>query len=294
MKLSILYRGPLSSCNYGCPYCPFAKHHETKAQHRIDENALERFLTWVESQAEKHEISVFFTPWGEALIHPRYQQAFVRLSNLPHVDKVTIQTNLSGRLTWIEKCQKSKIALWATYHPGEVSRTRFLQQCNELSKRGVAYSVGIVGMQEHKEEIVTMRRDLPEDVYLWVNAYKRLPNYYSPEDIDLLTSIDPFFPFNNVRHASQDRACKTGESVISVDGDGTIRRCHFVKEPIGNIYDPNWQEALKSRLCTNETCGCHIGYVHMPHLGLSQIFGDRILERIPLVQGEMLNLKTLG
>ena len=25
MNLSILYRGPLSSCNYACGYCPFAK-----------------------------------------------------------------------------------------------------------------------------------------------------------------------------------------------------------------------------------------------------------------------------
>ena len=30
MNLSILYRGPLSSCNYGCEYCPFAKHRETR------------------------------------------------------------------------------------------------------------------------------------------------------------------------------------------------------------------------------------------------------------------------
>ena len=34
--LRILYRGPLSSCNYGCPYCPFAKHHETAAELKVD------------------------------------------------------------------------------------------------------------------------------------------------------------------------------------------------------------------------------------------------------------------
>ena len=32
MRLSILYRGPLSSCNYDCAYCPFAKRRETPAQ----------------------------------------------------------------------------------------------------------------------------------------------------------------------------------------------------------------------------------------------------------------------
>ncbi|MEN8446791.1 MAG: radical SAM protein, partial [Cyanobacteria bacterium J06555_13] len=29
MNLSILYRGPLLSCNYGCEYCPFAKRQQT-------------------------------------------------------------------------------------------------------------------------------------------------------------------------------------------------------------------------------------------------------------------------
>ena len=29
VRYNILYRGPLSSCNYGCEYCPFAKHAES-------------------------------------------------------------------------------------------------------------------------------------------------------------------------------------------------------------------------------------------------------------------------
>src|SRR4051794_13589452 len=107
MNLSILYRGPLSSCNYGCPYCPFAKHTESREEHLADAEALERFLGWVEMQQGSHTFSVFFTPWGEALIHPRYQRAFIRLTHMPHVEKVTIQTNLSCRLQWVEQCDKS-------------------------------------------------------------------------------------------------------------------------------------------------------------------------------------------
>ncbi len=60
-----------------------------------------------------------------------------------------------------------------------------------------------------------------------------------------------------------------------------MRRCHFVREPIGNIYTHNWESALQPRLCTNETCGCHIGYIHMPELKLDEVFGKGILERIP-------------
>jgi MoaA/NifB/PqqE/SkfB family radical SAM enzyme len=281
-NLSILYRGPLSSCNYGCDYCPFAKHTETDAEHAADAEALERFAAWVEAQANgPHRISVFFTPWGEALVRRRYQKVIARLTNLPHVDKVAIQTNLSCRLDWTDDCDKAKLGIWATYHPTQVTRERFLARCQEADRRGVRYSVGVVGMKEHQEEIAGLREQLPDSVYLWVNAYKRVEGYYSNEELDFLTAIDPLFPINNTRHPSQGRSCHTGETVFSVDGDGLMRRCHFVRTPIGNIYASDWETALRPRVCENETCGCHIGYVHLPHLGLDTTFGDGLLERIP-------------
>ena len=78
MKLSILYRGPLSSCNYGCEYCPFAKHHETAAELARDRRALERFIDWVAARAHGDRIAILFTPWGEALVRRWYRDALVR------------------------------------------------------------------------------------------------------------------------------------------------------------------------------------------------------------------------
>lgn len=280
MNLSILYRGPLSSCNYACGYCPFAKHQETRAEHQADERALNRFIDWVDTRPADR-LSVFFTPWGEALIRRRYQQALVRLTQMPHIDKAAIQTNLSCRLDWVDDCDKQKLGLWATYHPGETDRRKFAARCLDLHRRGVRVSVGVVGMQEHLDEIEAIRAMLPENIYVWVNAYKRVAGYYSDADIARITAIDPLFPINNTRHPSLGKACLTGRSVVSVDGDGTMRRCHFVKTPIGNIYDPQFTDALIDRVCTNQTCGCHIGYVHMPDMNLYDVFRDGILERIP-------------
>jgi MoaA/NifB/PqqE/SkfB family radical SAM enzyme len=280
MNLSILYRGPLSSCNYACGYCPFAKRRETDAEHAADRRALERFLSWA-AQRAGDRISVFFTPWGEALIRRRYQQALIRLTGLEHVDRAVIQTNLSCRLDWVEACDLRKLALWATFHPGEVERERFLDRCLELFRRGVRFSVGVVGLREHAAEIEALRRELPAPVYLWINAYKRVPDYYTASDIERLTAIDPLFPVNNRRHPSLGRRCRTGEGVISVDGEGTFRRCHFVREPLGNIYEAGWEAALRPRPCSLETCGCHIGYVHLEHLGLDRVFENGVLERIP-------------
>lgn len=280
MNLSLLYRGPLSSCNYGCPYCPFAKHAETDAEHQQDDLALQRFLNWVEAQRDIR-LSVFFTPWGEALIRRRYQRALVRLTLLPQIDKVAIQTNGSCRLEWVEECDKAKLGLWVTYHPRETTRERFLARCRAMDARGARFSVGVVGMKEHATEIESLRRELPSHIYLWINAYKRIENYYSTAESQLFEAIDPLFPVNNQRHASLGRTCRTGHTIVSVDGDGTLRRCHFIKTPIGNIYEANWQTALQERPCTNATCGCHIGYVHMNDLNLYDAFDGGVLERIP-------------
>jgi MoaA/NifB/PqqE/SkfB family radical SAM enzyme len=280
LNLSILYRGPLSSCNYACEYCPFAKHTETRQEHEVDRIALERFVSWV-AERTGDRLSVFFTPWGEALVRRRYQEALVRLTSLPHVARAAIQTNLSCRLAWVEACDKGKLALWATFHPGETTHERFLAKCLDLDRRGVRFSVGVVGLKEHAAAIDALRRDLPDHIYLWINAYKRLPDYYSAEDLRHFERVDPLFPINNQRHASHGRECCAGHTVISVDGDGVMRRCHFIRTPIGNIYAPGFEHALEPRACPNAACGCHIGYVHMPALKLYEVFGDGVLERIP-------------
>lgn len=280
-RLTILYRGPLSSCNYGCPYCPFAKRHETAAQLKEDRSRLDRFVSWLSEQGPQPH-SVMFTPWGEALTRSWYRDAMIRLSLLPHVDRVVAQTNLSWKFDWLQEADRSSLALWCTYHPGETTRDAFLNQCQGLQELCVSFSVGVVGLKEHQEEIQRLRSALPPDVYLWVNAYKRSDAYYDDAYRDELRAVDPFFPINAVRHASLGKQCRTGASVITVDGDGNVRRCHFVDEVIANIYQPNWRAALQDRVCPNETCGCHIGYVHLTSLRQDRIYGDNILERIPL------------
>lgn len=280
MKLSILYRGPLSSCNYACGYCPFAKRTETGAELAHDRACLQRFVAWVGGRSFD-SIGVLFTPWGEALVRRWYQEALAELTHMPHVCKAAVQTNLSCNLDWLDACDLSRLALWCTFHPTETTRGRFLTKCLELHARGVRFSVGVVGLKEHFAEIAELRRELPADVYLWVNAYKRDPDYYTDEMVERLTRLDPLFPLNNQYHRSRGEPCRAGATVISVDGDGTVRRCHFIREPIGNLYAPNFERCLVERPCSNDTCGCHIGYVHLDRLRLYETFGDGVLERVP-------------
>ena len=65
MDLTLLCRGPLSSCDcdYDCPYWPFAERRDTTAQLRADRASLERFTAWA-CERREDELSVLFTPWA--------------------------------------------------------------------------------------------------------------------------------------------------------------------------------------------------------------------------------------
>jgi hypothetical protein len=276
--LTILYRGPLASCDYDCPYCPFAKRRDSRAQLLADRAALERFTGWVAGCA--HPVSVLFTPWGEGLVRSWYRRALVELSHLPHVERVAIQTNLSQRTGWAAEADRTSLALWATYHPGQVPFDRFLARVRELTVLGVRHSVGIVGLPEHLDQAVRLRRELPETTYLWVNAAEG--HQYTDAEAAEWTAIDPLFGYSRHAHPSFGRPCHTGDTVISVDGDGTVRRCHFVPAVLGNLYDESFRDALRPRPpCPLPTCDCHIGYVHLAPLGLHDVFAGGVLERIP-------------
>lgn len=278
---NILYRGPLSSCNYECGYCPFAKTTNTRAELQQDELDLRRFVAWVTGQSRR--IGILFTPWGEALIHRHYRQAMVELSRLPHVYRVAIQTNLSGPVDEFAASNRNVLALWTTFHPSQVSLPAFAERCQRLDAAGIRYSVGVVGLHEHFDAIDELRRVLRPEVYLWINAFKRDPTYYQPHEVKRLLTVDPYFHWNLPRYASAGEPCEAGEISFTVDGRGDVRRCHFIEAKLGNIYEAGFETCLIPRRCTATTCGCHIGYVHRPALRQDRLYGDGLLERIPAI-----------
>lgn len=281
---NLLYRGPLSSCNYGCTYCPFAKREETTQELEGDRKSLARFVDWTTAlQKTDPEVTlgVLFTPWGEALVRKWYQQAMVKLSQQANIRRVACQTNLSWPIEWLKEANLEKLALWSTFHPTETTLDRFLAKVHALRELGVRLSVGVVGLKEHFSSIERLRKQLPVDVYLWVNAFKREERYYDQSDAQFLRAMDRHFDTNNQRHASFGQECFAGETSFTVDGDGLMRRCHFIDAPIGSIYKPDWQTQLMARTCSNTQCGCHIGYVYLKPLGLDIVYGAGLLERIP-------------
>ena len=207
VSCTLLYRGPLSGCNFHCPYCPFARVTDSPQVLREDREALARF----------HSVAVrAFGAVGTLLHSARGSLArflvpgvIAALSHPPHIHKVAMQTNLSRHPEWVAQCHPARIGLWRSYHRSQIARSTFLRHCAYLHARGISHSVGMVGMREHFPEIAAMRAELPADTYLWINAFKRDPHYYAADDIAMLTAIDPLFPLNLRPHASRNEVCRS-------------------------------------------------------------------------------------
>jgi MoaA/NifB/PqqE/SkfB family radical SAM enzyme len=272
---TLYYRGQLSSCNYGCGYCPFAKSWEEPDVLAADKAGLARFVDWAGQQAD---LSILFTPWGEALVRKWYRDAMVTLSHAPGVRRVAAQTNLSMNLDWVGEANLDTLALWTTWHPGECTLDRFVRQSERLRQMGVKHSVGVVGLREHFDAIEALRAALPPSTTVWVNAYKREPNYYADAERTRLVAVDPRFNDNRV-YTSLGKPCFAGETHFTVDGDGTVRRCHFIEQPLGNLYSDGLPAVSKPRDCTNAICRCHIGYLHLKELQLYRVYGEGLMER---------------
>jgi hypothetical protein len=278
--LSVLYRGRLASCNYACGYCPFAKRRDSREALARDAADLQRFVAW--ALAQTRPLQVLFTPWGEAMIRKPYRQAMLQLAAAAHVHTVSIQTNLSGPTAWLSEAPVGKLGLWCTYHPGETTQARFLERCARLSAMQVRFSVGVVALREHFDEIRSLRAALSPAVYLWLNAYNDLgPGYYTEDEQAWLAAIDPWFGHNAQPSRSAGRPCRAGSDAISVDGDGTVRRCHFLPQVLGNLYKQPIDEMLAERSCRRRMCDCYIGYAQRRDLPFVDDFGDGVLMRVP-------------
>jgi hypothetical protein len=268
MNYSLLYRGWLSSCNYSCEYCPFAKRVDSRTQLRRDRDSLAQFVAWAEQQSTD-QWDILFTPWGEALVRPWYRAAMARLSHMPHVRCVSAQTNLSCSIAWIADCRLDRFSLWATYHPTEVDASAFVAKVLRLRTLGVQLSVGMVAVPGALDRVQAMRERLPPEVYLWLNSQQPRRTPFSAEEVAGFREIDPHFGLTLRPQRSRGLPCRTGENAFTVDGKGDIRRCHFVDDVIGSIHTSDWRSALRPRACPKATCTCFLGIApmrsHEPH-----------------------------
>ena len=254
------YRGSLKSCNYQCSYCPFSKRTSSEDMLNKDKMHLFRFVRYIE---EHKDISgaVQIVPYGEALIHPYYWEALALISRYDRVEAVGAQTNLSFPVEEMlnlfvqQGGVLEKLRLWATFHPQMVSAEVFAKQCKTLSRRGVKYCVGTVGVPENLPEIKKMRQLLGEDVYLWINKMDGLGRNYTEAEIQEFLTIDEYFDMELTYHKADSALCGTS---LFVEADGSIKGCNIAGKCIGNLYSEVIDKT--DSICSRKECSCFMAY----------------------------------
>lgn len=283
-RRTILYRGSLKSCNYHCGYCPFSKHRGSERELEKDRAQWLRFCESIGDRAERLNIrALMVVPYGEALIHPWYWEGLGSLTKQDSLETAGAQTNLSfsiGRsLEIFERAggRREKLRLWATFHPEMTTCGEFAEQCAGLVKEGILFSAGAVGVPENLDLLQKLRKMLPREVYLWINAMDGLRRPYTENELRRFQAIDPYFYRETRPVPAEESLCSNR---LFVEADGKIRRCN-----IGTVSDKNWyghSEGLFEGVpCRRKRCSCYLAYGGRDEAANHMLFGPDPVFRIP-------------
>lgn len=281
---NICFRGSLSSCNYSCSYCSFAKSRFCETELVKDKESLNRFCDFIDSTDFKNDISIFLTPYGEGLIHPYYVEAIARLALNPKCRLISCQTNLSFNAdAFIERLKASnvnlsKVKLWASCHPQMVSIDEFVNKVNQL-KASIDLCAGIVAIPEDLQNVLELRKRLPKDIYMWVNAKEKEKTRYTDSQVKSLIQTDPLFSRELQKYRFQDGCCHAGTDSVFIRANGDVFPCHINKNRLFNIYT-NSGPVLPFQ-CDKRFCDCYLAYSHRFDSGLDRYFGDDTPVRVP-------------
>ncbi len=294
-KRTVLYRGILKSCNYRCSYCPLSKRPVSEKELLKDRSQWEAFVGSLEkNQSALQAGAVMVTPYGEALIHSWYREGLARITRIPGIQETGIQTNLSigaKKLLGDFKCQGGdvkKLRIWATFHPEMAELKEFSQNIKELSKAGIRICAGAVGAPEYLELLKQLRKELPEEVYLWINAMDGLKRPYSQEETRQWEEIDPCFLREIFTPPGNRELCRER---LFVEGDGRLRTCN-----ISPVLNKSWQElcreaesladagekiSLPEPVCARKRCSCYLAYGGRNDFVNQMLFGSYPVFRAP-------------
>lgn len=295
MKRQWYYRGSLRSCNYACSYCPFSKQIGSARQLREDKEALFRFVERINGM-ESAEGAVQIVPYGEALIYDYYWQGLAALSRNPRLDAVGAQSNFSFSVEQMLDVYRAyggildKLRLWGTFHPQMTAVKQFVSQCTKLSACQVQYCVGAVGVPAHLEAVRCLRKELPQQVYLWINKMDGLGRRYTEGEIAAFAKIDAYFGMELAHYTADTQLCADNRFV---EADGTAYRCNLCQKSLGNLYDGSWEEIQESGqtgesmhglddryVCGRKECSCYLAYCNRLE-GQMAPFGPYPAFRIP-------------
>jgi len=246
-----------------------------------------QFLNTVRMPGEP--LNILIAPWGEVLTHRRWRILMAQIALLKNVRAVSCQTNLSFDIDHFLDCTKEvqdKIRLWCSFHPSQTSLSDFVNRCRKLLDGGIQLCAGAVAVPENIDMIRELRRSLPDNVYVWVNANER-SGALTPEQIREFGEIDPLFSLETREIPADFTRCAGGRDSLFVEADGSARACVLSKQVLGSIFDGRLPRLRKNAraACRSPFCSCYLAYCNRTDLPGLEIFGGcrahRIIDSLP-------------
>jgi len=275
-------------CNFRCTYCVSINDYAKSNKADWPEEDRERFnkiVAWIADRPFR--IGIRLATLGEPFASRPFLGKAAWLTTRPNIDFVELLTNgslLKRRLAQLDReGDVTKISLWATYHPTEISLSRFIDSVRFAQERYGCFAVvnGLL-FPDNEDSVVELKRAAAE-----AGLRFNLDLGYDPlTPHGVLTRLDDMVPILRDQHedgiarairlgaaaellevnvaAMRDLRgglCSAGHDYFYIGIRGDVYRCSryqaLGKDRLGNVLDDGFELQLSDGRWT--PCGAGFG-----------------------------------
>lgn len=304
-RLDVWYVCDLSLCNFDCAYCasgsPEKGGFRTRKKMWLDEDSPARFkqiLQWI--SALPYSIGMRLQTIGEPFVSEEFLAEAARMTREPNIRFVELVTNgslLSGRLGKMidqQGADPSKLSMWITYHPTEISAEKLVENAAYAQSRGVFVVVNALLFPDTLEGVEKLHAlcaekglrtnvDLGQDFNETYSGQPFIPlahDYTRQEDPKSLAGRAQLLIQNRqmaltsvvATAAPRGLKCSAGYDYIFISPDGEVHPCfayrrYLEKARLGSALDPAFVPQLRSTRYAPcgiaKGCTCKEDFLHL-------------------------------
>lgn len=296
-RLDIWYCCDMVLCNFDCAYCasgsPDKEGPRSRDRMWQDDDSPERFhriLEWIAKIP--FSVGLRLQTVGEPFVSEEFLAAAARMSrekNIRFVELVTNGSLLTSRLPRMiaeHGVDLSKLSLWITFHPTEISVRQLVDNAAYAQRRGASVIVNALLFPDTIERIAELHQlcaanelvtnvDLGQD---FNDAYAGFPFIPLMQDEQLLNST-VLIENRNMAMVSVIAAaapkglnCSAGHDYIFIGRGGNVYPClgylrYLPNSKLGSALDPSFVPSMRAQTyapCGVATgCTCKEDFLHL-------------------------------
>lgn len=261
-------------CNYRCPYCyvPMEKRENKKTM--FSQHDWNEWLQALKDNFYDRSLEFYFTG-GEPLLVKDCVFLIKKLTELPHVIRIRIDSNLSVVENFLENVDSEKVRFLTAFHPTQISLDNYTAKVKEAQLRNMVEAVNFVASKENLLLLNISPHKLIKDfenIGIFLNVSKDFhqglskgwdydPNY--KRYIDMLQyPLDTYYM--NFYSLTKGFLCGGGgRHYISINRHGQVFSCGGkIARTVGygNIFDKTLNLPNNLHICKEDYCPSIISY----------------------------------